>query len=322
MGNSKYKVDILLAVYKPNIKWFAELLESLNNQDYENIELIVYDDCPKEYIDERIFEKYIKNFPYKIIKGEINKGSNKAFEYLTEIADGDYFAYCDQDDIWEKNKISKMIASAISNNAEMVCCDLSVIDENSKIVYETYKKVSKRHIYACGNDVYNVLLVRNFAFGCATLFKAETAKKALPFCKYFYHDHWLSLIASLNGYIAVVEESLIKYRIHSNNQTGVFRGINNKNDYFEKRIEVFYKRVEESFETLNRYSCIEKQLNELYSWAVARYEYFKYKKIKSALVIFKYRKFGKGVALFEVLMPIFSKVVFNKLIEIIKSGRL
>lgn len=33
------------------------------------------------------------------------KGSNKAFERLTQIAYRDFFAYCDQGDIWESNKI-------------------------------------------------------------------------------------------------------------------------------------------------------------------------------------------------------------------------
>ena len=39
-------VSILLAVYKPNEAWFIEQLISLNEQTYENIELLVYDDCP------------------------------------------------------------------------------------------------------------------------------------------------------------------------------------------------------------------------------------------------------------------------------------
>ena len=102
-------VSILLAAYKPNYDWFKEQLISLNNQTYDNIELIIYDDCPDEPISEEFVSKYITNFNYKIIRGKINKGSNKAFEELTKIAEGIYFAYCDQDDIWEADKIELLI---------------------------------------------------------------------------------------------------------------------------------------------------------------------------------------------------------------------
>ena len=44
METDKPLVSILLAVYKPNEKWLIEQLISLNEQSYENLELIVYDD--------------------------------------------------------------------------------------------------------------------------------------------------------------------------------------------------------------------------------------------------------------------------------------
>lgn len=97
-------VSILMAVYKPNKKWIVEQLDSLNEQTYENIELLVYDDCPEFPISEELIGKYITNFSYVVVSGTKNEGSNKAFEELTKIANGEFFAYCDQDDIWEKEK--------------------------------------------------------------------------------------------------------------------------------------------------------------------------------------------------------------------------
>ena len=75
------------------------------NKLYENIELLVYDDCPDYPINEDIIKKYITKFSYTLIRGIKNKGSNKAFEELTKQGNGELFAYCDQDDIWEVNKI-------------------------------------------------------------------------------------------------------------------------------------------------------------------------------------------------------------------------
>ncbi|WP_159117186.1 glycosyltransferase, partial [Clostridium neonatale] len=100
MQIDKPLVSILLAVYKPNEKWLIEQIVSLNEQSYNNLDLLVYDDCPEESVNEELLKKYITNFEYKLIRGTINKGSNIAFEELTKIGDGEYFAYCDQDDIW------------------------------------------------------------------------------------------------------------------------------------------------------------------------------------------------------------------------------
>ena len=107
MENEKPLVSILLAVYNPNYEWFKEQLSSLNNQNYNNLELIVYDDCPDNPVDERFIKNCISNFSYHIIRGKQNKGSNFAFEELTKYGKGEYFAYCDQDDIWEKIKSQK-----------------------------------------------------------------------------------------------------------------------------------------------------------------------------------------------------------------------
>ena len=47
----KPKVVIALSIYKPNLKWLEELLISLNNQTYQNIELLVRNDCPEDKYD-------------------------------------------------------------------------------------------------------------------------------------------------------------------------------------------------------------------------------------------------------------------------------
>jgi len=314
-------VTIVLAVYKPVICWFELLLKSLNNQDYNNKELIIYNDNPAEPLNKEFILKYI-NFPFKIIEGKKNVGSNKAFEKLTNIAQGDYIAYCDQDDIWEDNKISLEIEKITMENAEMVCSDLSVIDAQGKQIHKSFKEVSKRHIYYSGSDVYKILFIRNFVVGCTLVIRSDTAKQAIPFSQWFYHDHWLALFSSMKGKVCVVDKPLIRYRIHGGNQTGVFIGIETKNDYFEKRIDIFYKRtiglknrIKENNEIVNYY-------NDVLCWAEARFEYYKKFSIKNAVKIIKYRKFGTSVSIFELMLPFIPKIVFNYILIKIKEGKM
>lgn len=78
----------------------------------------------------KIFKEVHNKFNYTVIRGKTNEGSNKAFEELTKIGNGEFFAYCDQDDIWEKDKISIIMDGFKEDDVTLVCSDLSIIDEN------------------------------------------------------------------------------------------------------------------------------------------------------------------------------------------------
>ena len=84
-------VTILMAIFKPNINWLVDQLLSLNNQTYENINLLVWNDCPEDSTDyDSILKKYITRFPFKIYRGGENLGSNRVFSELTKLAQSEY----------------------------------------------------------------------------------------------------------------------------------------------------------------------------------------------------------------------------------------
>lgn len=232
-----------MAVYNPNIDYFIEQLSSINNQDYKNLELLVLDDSStKESVEstKELLSKYITNIPYTFKSNPVNMGSNMTFEELTKIATGDYFAYCDQDDIWEKNKLTCLLEKIKEENAVIAYSDLSIIDDDGNKVSDSFKDVSKRLEHKFGENLFSFFLRRNSITGCTMLIKANTAKSALPFpsSEVYVHDHWLALFGSSKGKIAYSEKPLVRYRIHSNNQIGakVLVGIDSKKDYLEKRI--------------------------------------------------------------------------------------
>src|SRR5690606_11082718 len=116
----------VMAIYNPNMQWLEQQLYSLNEQSYENIQLLIIDDCSTEIKYDDIcacIKKCISNFPYNICRNEKNIGSNKTFEKLTRMAEGKYIAYCDQDDIWCKDKLSILVSLIESNGALLVCSD-------------------------------------------------------------------------------------------------------------------------------------------------------------------------------------------------------
>lgn len=313
-------VSILLAAYKPNYDWFKEQLISLNNQTYDNIELIIYDDCPDEPISEEFVSKYITNFNYKIIRGKINKGSNKAFEELTKIAEGIYFAYCDQDDIWEADKIELLINKIEKDKSVLVYSDMSVIDKDGVYRYDSLIQAKPRLKYIYGQYLTTQFFFKNCVSGCCMLIKKDIAKSAVPFSNYMIHDQWICLIASLYGNISFIDKPLVRYRIHGNNQTGSLRGVYTKEDYYSMRVDTLKEKIDELNEVLvrnkqgksnNSNFINEFKMNEIKEFCNARMN-------RNLIGIFKYRNLCRKEAYFEMLIKYMPELVVKYLLKKLK----
>lgn len=306
MEIDKPLVSILLAVYKPNEKWLVEQLISLNEQTYENLELLIYDDCPESPVNEEYFKKYITNFKYTLIRGEENKGSNKAFEELTKLGNGEFFAYCDQDDIWEKNKIEILAKTIENENSLIAYSDMSVINENGDIKSNSLKNERPRLNYVYGKNLFDYFFFKNCIAGCSMVVRSDIAKKSIPFSKVTVHDQWICIVGSYYGRISFVEDMLVNYRIHKNNQTGILSGIYSKEDYYKKRVYILKERLDEIKNSIDnlKYTNIEKFCN-------ARIN-------KKILKIFKYRYLNKNEADFEIAIKYMPNWLFKFIIKKLK----
>ncbi|WP_252242316.1 glycosyltransferase [Clostridium sp. ZBS18] len=322
MQTDKCLVSILLAVYKPNENWFIEQLISLNSQTYGNLELLIYDDCPEFPVDENLFKKYITNFSYTLIRGKKNQGSNKAFEELTKLGNGEYFAYCDQDDIWELNKISLMVEKFKDKDVTLVCCDLSIIDENSIKTHNSLRDIRKRIVYKSGYNLAKDLLMVNFVTGCAMMVKKEIVKKAVPFEDMLIHDQWIAIVAAIEGMIEFINKPLVRYRQHSFNQTGILTDIYDKETYYKMRIDAFLKRYKSLQKRLIYNEELSKHISYCLKWIEGRKGYSTKPSFKDLKIMIKYRKFHKISILIETFLPFIPNTIFKYIINMTKKGLL
>lgn len=320
MQIDKPLVSILLAVYKPNEKWLIEQLISLNEQSYNNLELIVYDDCPEHPVNEELFNRNITNFSFKIIRGIENKGSNIAFEELTKVGNGEYFAYCDQDDIWEKDKIELMVDKFKNTDVTLVCSDLSIIDENSQKTADSITQIRKRHVFKSGYNLAKDLLMSNFVTGCAMMVRKDIAQKAVPFEKTLIHDQWIAIIAALEGKIEFINKPLVRYRQHSNNQTGILSGVYDKATYCNIRIDDILLRYENLKTRFTNDDELEEYIDKCLIWIKARKSYFNRFNFKDLKVIIKYRKIHRLSIIIEIFLPFMTDSIFKYIIKLTKKG--
>lgn len=316
------KIAIAMSIYRPNLIWFKEQLESLNSQTYNNIELFIFNDCPEdgfEYIE--FISEYLNRFSFKYIKGKENLGSNKAFEFLTRYIEADYIAYCDQDDIWLPEKLEILVKKLEEENVDLVCSDMYVIDKNSNLIADSIIKVRPHQKFYIGENTFEYLSLHNFVTGCTMLVKSAAAKKAIPFSKIYYHDWWLALTISINGKIEIVNRPLIKYRLHDTNQSEFLKGIYSKKDYYLKWISLFNDRVLE-LTKLKLNKTQRRYVENLCLYAKYRIKYFNNPNIKNMFNLFKFRNINKKTTYFEILLPFLPESLFNFFITQIRKGKI
>src|ERR1700739_3468336 len=107
-------VSIALCTYNGEA-YIKEQLDSLIDQTYPNCEIIIVDDCSKDGTV-GVLKQYADKYPQiKLHINSENLGYTKNFEKAIRLCNGEYIALCDQDDTWDKNKISILI-DQIGNN--------------------------------------------------------------------------------------------------------------------------------------------------------------------------------------------------------------
>ena len=217
------KIDILLATYNGE-KYLKEQIDSILNQTYKNIHVIISDDCSKDNT-RKILEEYIKkDNRITVYFQEKNLGYVKNFSFLLGKVQNEYYMLSDQDDYWLPEKVEKTLEKLKNTNSDFVFGDLEVVDQELKTIYPSFGDfmLLNRKIKKCINS-YRLNYLYNCITGCTILGKSKFIPQILPIptiSKYLIHDHWMGIMMSIYGKVAYVPEKYIKYRQHGNNQVG------------------------------------------------------------------------------------------------------
>lgn len=102
-------------------KFIGETIESVQAQTYQQWEMIIVDDCSTDNTKE-IVDKYIKEdsrIKYFCLKN--NSGAAVARTKAMELANGEYMAFLDSDDIWTEEKLKKQLAFMKKHDVAFSC---------------------------------------------------------------------------------------------------------------------------------------------------------------------------------------------------------
>ena len=116
-------LTIIVPIYNVD-KYLNRCLDSLVNQSYKNIEILLIDDCATDK-SSIIAKKYESNFPLRIkyYKRKQNGGLAAARNTGIELASGDYLSFIDSDDWVNLDFIKKMLTVSLNDKADITICD-------------------------------------------------------------------------------------------------------------------------------------------------------------------------------------------------------
>lgn len=222
------KVLILLAAYNGE-KYIAEQIESLLNQRFVQVEIVINIDLSSDSTFE-ICNKYQDQNVYVINTGMKFGNAQSNFYYLWNFAynsniEYDYIAFCDQDDIWHKDKLFEGLKLMESSNSNFYSSNLNVFFEDGSrdiIVKQPSKKFE--HLFSSASAGCTFILERNFfCFVVIEIDKYSILKN------FKCHDWLIFLLAKENAFIHVHDNRFfIDYRQHDNNVAGANIGLKNK----------------------------------------------------------------------------------------------
>ena len=231
--NENPKISIISPVFNSN-KYILRLLKNIQNQNFNNIEIIFINDCSEDNSIEIIMEYQNYDKRIKLINNKINKGTFITRNLGALYAKGKYLILPDPDDMISKNILQTCFKLAEKHDYDII--KFNVYLGNGRLVFhEIYRNLINKKIYYPNLSTYiyygnNELEIIDF-YLCNKFIKKAAFINAINYLSLYY----------LNRFIIFSEDSMMNYII--------FR--NAKSFYYLNKIGYYY---------LNNYLSITKNL--------------------------------------------------------------
>ena len=216
----KPKILVLMATYNGG-KYLREQLDSVFLQKNVDITVLVRDDGS---IDNTcaILDEYSKRYNLIWYSGQHLNVANGFYNLMEEAVkmDFDYFAFCDQDDVWDTDKLSIGVSAICSfNEPALYYSGQRLADGNLNFI--------ANHELNTERTLHTRFILSDFA-GCTGVFNKSLLKEVVSYRpKYMLmHDTWiLKVCLALGGQVIIDTRPHMYYRQHGGNTVGLGRSL-------------------------------------------------------------------------------------------------
>jgi glycosyltransferase involved in cell wall biosynthesis len=232
-------------------------LDSILAQTHKVDEIIVCDDFSSDNSKE-ILEEYKNKTPniFFIHYNNQNIGPTKNIEKAIQDCTGELILLADQDDYWEAHKVETIIKWFEQNpNMNGVFTNGTLINSKDELDNKyglwdamsfPYKTIKSKNEINNNLKLY-INTVENAVTGATLAIRNNLPflKKPFPTIKNLVHDRWLAINLAENNSLGILEDKLIRYRIHS------AQAIGGMTENIEKYIELNTNLLEGTINTNN-----------------------------------------------------------------------
>lgn len=206
------KVSVLMTVFNEELQWIKESIDSVLNQTYKNVEIIIVIDNPNDKELLKLIVEYAKkNSCITYIQNERNMGLALSLNVAFKASTGSLIARMDADDVCDSRRFETQVNFLLENDHyQLISTSCNYIDENGKIIGTRRKKNIKNY-----NDLKKSLEIQNFLIHPSWMMRKSLFEELAGYRNFqFSQDYDFILRAISNGYkIYNSDEVLLNYRV-------------------------------------------------------------------------------------------------------------
>src|SRR5690606_4637228 len=195
--------------------YLKEQLDSLIRQTYVSWKLIVHDDGSTDGTTAILKEYAAQDSRIMLMEdGVTGLGAERNFIHILNHTRGDFYMFCDQDDIWLPDKVACMMDAIKGYNEPALVYSNAYFYKSGTIIKQMTTTLHP-------STLRNTLFLNSGVQGCSTLINAKLVELLRPFPETLaMHDHLVTLGAVSFGRVIYLDRVLMWYRQHTRNVTG------------------------------------------------------------------------------------------------------
>ena len=300
------KISIIIPVYNAE-RYLNQTLESVTNQTYKDIELILINDCSTDNSLGILEEFAQKDERIKIISNEQNSGAAVSRNNGLAIAQGDYLLFLDADDIYEPDLAESVLSRALPIDADVVIYNYDRTNGGKKINLKKHKFCSEEYFSPekAAKEIFNFGPLNAFSKCFKRVFVLENGIKFqdLKSCNDVYFT--MSALA-LAKRIVVLDKVLVHYRADAQGN------ISSKRGRYYKNVIIAHNAVKENLIEKNKYELYKHSLVKAFKNSI-RYEYKQVtKENKKAFLDYCKKNLGTDWSMYKsITYPILIQKILN-----------
>jgi len=245
MQSSPQNNDPLVSICIPTFnaeKYIKKTINSIVNQSYKNIEIIILDDCSTDSTMKMIGS--IDDLRIKVFQNESNLGPQKTWSKLIDLAEGSFFKIVCHDDVLYEECVAVQVNMLVENDrAVLVASNRDVIDKDGRVVFSPAR--FRKDMRVSGGKLLQSCLRKGtnlIGEPHAVMFRmCVIRRESIKFSDNFYLiDLEFYFEVLLYGDAYLINRTLSAFRVYK--EAGSYRLLMNQSESFIRFVEKLKRR--------------------------------------------------------------------------------